>query len=295
MKNVTGTFLLISLFLGNFIYTQPLLDIFKFNYVHSPEKGLNEKQHPVQYSFYSFNITAPLELKKDGDAIILNPFFDHNQGSVSGEHFHVVSQGLATGFLKKNKEKTKSLLTTFIIRKNFEAHQGLQDVWQYGGYVLYSWKTRSGIWLKAGAYYNSEFFGTFFIPIGGIDWKVNEKNNLYGVLPGNFVYEHKVNNKFYYGGVFRALTNSYREPTLPDPCLSGDCSAKEYFRVDDNQLGLFGDYYLGKRIVLTLESGYTILRHYRFGLKGKDIHTYTNYKNDNFYFKAGLEYRFRFR
>jgi hypothetical protein len=32
-----------------------------------------------------------------------------------------------------------------------------------------------------------------------------------------------------------------------DPCFGGDCSAKRYLRVDDNQLGIFGDVYLSKK------------------------------------------------
>jgi hypothetical protein len=119
-------------------------------------------------------------------------------------------------------------------------------------------------------------------------------NNLFGVLPGSMVFEHKVSRKFYVGSSFRALTNSYRLQTI-DPCFSGDCSAKEYLRVDDNQLGIFADTYLSKKIVLTAETGYSILRKYRFGLKGQSIHLRNDYKNDNFYCRASIAYRLRFR
>jgi len=144
----------------------------------------------------------------------------------------------------------------------------LPDDRQYGGVILTTYKKNQSLSLKFGIYYNKEFFGNYFIPLVGIDWQINKKNNLFGVLPGNMIFEHKVNQKFYYGTSFRALTNSYRLQTT-DPCFSGDCTARNYLRVDDNQLGIFADVYPFKKIVLTAETGYTILRRYGYGFKGK--------------------------
>jgi len=148
--------------------------------------------------------------------------------------------------------------------------------------------------LKFGIYYNKEFFGNYFMPLAGIDWQINDKNTLFGVLPGNFVFEHKVSKSFRYGSAFRALTNSYRLETT-DPCGNGDCTGQNYLRIDDNQLGAYADTYLSKRIVLSAESGYTILRRYRFGFKGESIHQKTDYYCDNFYFRASLVYRMALR
>src|SRR5438874_792713 len=78
------------------------------------------------------------------------------------------------------------------------------------------------------------FSENFFVPLIGIDWQINPRDVLFGVLPGSLWFEHKVNQNFFYGGTFRALTNSYRLQTI-DPCASGDCSGKNYLRIDDNQ------------------------------------------------------------
>jgi hypothetical protein len=80
-----------------------------------------------------------------------------------------------------------------------------------------------------------------------------------------------------------------------NPCAEGDCTAKNYLRIDDNQVGIFGDVYLSKKIVLTGEAGYTILRRYRYGFKGETINAKTDYKNDNFYFRASVAYRIGLR
>jgi len=276
------------------LFAQPYLDIAKLNYSYSPEKGLGEKTNPLQSQYFNIGITVPIELKKDGDAFILNPFFDNSQGNVSTTDFHVVSHGVFVGFLKKDIVENWNLLASFIVRRNKEAEKDVEDDWQYGGALLATWKKNPSFSFKLGMYYNKEFFGDFFIPLLGIDWKINNKNNLFGVLPGSMIFEHKVSEKFYYGSAFRALTNSYRLETI-DPCFGGDCSAKRYLRVDDNQLGIFGDVYLSKKIVLTGEAGYTILRRYRYGFKGENFHLQTDYKSDNFYFRASLAYRLRFR
>ena len=167
---------------------------------------------------------------------------------------------------------------------------GSNDDWQYGGVLLSTWKKNQDLSFKFGLYYNKEFFGNYFIPLVGLDWKIDSKNNLFGVLPGSMTFEHKVTSRFYYGLAFRAFTNSYREEPV-DPLFVG----YNYLRIDDNPLGIYADTYLSKKIVLSAEAGYTILRRYRYGYKTENIHTKTDYKCDNFYFKASLAYRLRFR
>jgi hypothetical protein len=275
-------------------YCQPYLDIAKAGFTHSPKKGLNKKGDPLLSDLYSINATLPLEFKKDGDAFIINPFFDHNGGSISGRSFNVQSKGIAIGFLNKFKKNKWALLTTVISRRNKEDEKKLDELWQYGALILTTWNKKPGLSLKLGLYYNKEFFGNFFVPLAGIDWTINEKNNLFGVLPGNIVFEHKTSSRFYWGAAFRAMTNSYRLETI-DPCFSGDCSAKNYLRIDDNQLGLFADVYVTKKMVFTAETGYTAFRRYRFGFKGEKLHRYTNTRNDNYYARVSVAYRMRFR
>lgn len=293
-KNLLFIIVLQYFTIPDYCYSQPYLDIAKINYLHTPKKGFNHKSNPLLSDFYSINVTLPVELRKGGDAFVINPFFDHNQGTVSNRSFHVVSQGLAAGFLKKFNHNEWSLLPTFILRRNKEAGKKVNDLWQYGGALLATWKKNPSVSFKLGLYYNKEFFGNFFMPLAGIDWKIDSKNNLFGVLPGNMVFEHKVSKNFYWGAAFRALTNSYRLQTT-DPCISGDCSGKNYLRVNDNQLELFADTYITPKIIFSAEAGYTAFRKYRFGFRGKILHNYTDLENDNFYIRTSLAYRLRFR
>lgn len=273
---------------------QPYLDPGKFVYSHSPKSGFNEKKFPLKSDFISISANLPVEFKKGGDALIINPFFEHNRGEVAIRDFRVVSKGLLIGFLKKELFDNWDLLSGFIVRNNKQAEQKMDDPWQWGGLLLTTWKKNKTASFKFGVYYNKEFFGNYVMPLAGLDFKINARNNLFGVLPGNMTFEHQGSKKFYYGACFRAVTNSYRLQTI-DPCFSGDCSGKNYLRIDDNQFGVFADGYITKKIVITAETGYSILRKYRFGFKGEHLHLRTDYKNNNFYFRAGLAYRLRFR
>ena len=272
------------------LYSQPYLDLVKLNYTYSPLNGVNDKKSPLQSNFFTADVTLPIELKKGGDAIIINPFFTNNTGEVSTTDFHVTSKALLVGFLKKDIFPNWNLLSSFIVRRNTEVDIETDDNWQYGGVILATWKKNEDVSFKFGMYYNKEFFGNYFMALVGLDWKIDSKNNLFGVLPGYMIFEHKVASKFYYGFAFHAFTNSYREQII-DPLSGGS----NYLRIDDNPLGIYADTYLSKKIVLSAEAGYTILRRYRYGYKYDDIHFKTDYKNDNFYVKASLAYRLRLR
>jgi len=278
--------LLFCIFSCSIAGAQPYLDIVKLNYSYSPKQGLNDKTSPLQSNYFSADVTVPIELKKGGDAILINPFFTNNLGTVSTEDFHVQSAGLFIGFLKKDIFKDWNLMSSFIMRQNKDAEVDVYDDWQYGGVLLTTWKKNQDLSFKFGLYYNKEFFGNYFMPLVGIDWKINERTNLFGVLPGSMTLERRTGQRFYYGFAFRALTNSYRLPVF---------EGERYLRIDDNQLGVYADTYLSKKIVFSVESGYTILRRYRWGWIYGDTDFKTDYKNDNFYFRASLEYRLRFR
>ena len=269
---------------------QPYLDIGRVSYYYSP---VPDKAGGIQSNVYSVNVTLPFELKKDGDAIILNPFFEVNRASTGGRTTWVHSTGIMAGFLKKNISSRWQLMTSIIARKNQQVEGEFTSAWQTGGLALATFKQNESRSFKVGAYYNREFFGNFFMPLIGIDWRINDRTALFGVLPGSMTLERKVGGSFYIGAAFRALTSSYRLRTA-DPCLYGDCSGKNYLRINDNQLGLFGDVFFFKQIVFTVEGGHTIFRKYRYGFKGEKVHTYTDVKNDNWYVKGTWAYRVRF-
>lgn len=186
---------------------------------------------------------------------------------------------LAVSFLKTLKNEDWSVASSIIVRRN-GYKVNIPDNWQAGGAVLVIFKANETLKYKLGVYANKEFFGVFIMPLLGIDWRISKKTNLFGVLPGNLTLEHKLGKKLYTGASFRAITTSYRLDT-------------GYWRINENRLGIFADYYLIKNVVLNAEAGHSVLRKLKTG--GENT-VETNWAaNDNFYYKIGLAYRIRLK
>jgi hypothetical protein len=115
--------------------------------------------------------------------------------------------------------------------------------------------------------------------------------NLFGILPGYLTYEHRVHKKISWGAAFRTFTSSYKLTPGNIPSLD------DYLRVQDNQLGIYTDFYIAPKVVLNVEAGHTIMRRIATGkeaMGGKDNETVLS-DRDNFYFRASLQYRLKLR
>jgi hypothetical protein len=279
--------------LSNNVCAQPYLDIISVKYSVSPDAGLLNRNH-VQNNFKLLNaaFNIPILLKKDSSIIMFGPFAERwkiktgNSNEIISDYY---SLGLPVYFIKPVNRKW-SISIAAIVRSNGHYASLFQNKLQIGGLFLNSFKKSENLTWKIGLYYNKEFFGNFIMPLAGIDWKIDKKNSLFGVLPGNMIFEHRVTNKLYYGASFKAVTNSYMSGYI------NNGSIPMYIRIDDNQLGLFADYYFAKNTVLNLEVGHSFFRRIRLGRYGvKQNYFLTEKMNDNLFIKFGLTYRIRFR
>jgi hypothetical protein len=151
---------------------------------------------------------------------------------------------------------------------------------QFGGAVFGTWARKPQQKFRFGVYLNDEFFGLFVIPLVGADWRIDEKNYLFGLLPGRLTYEHQWTKKLYAGATFRSITNSFR------------LNNGQYLRLDDNQLSLYLEYYPAKHLCFTVEPGYGLFRKMRTGINDKDYLTDRNW-GDGPFIKVSASYRIR--
>ena len=261
---------------------QPYVDLVNVRYCKSPNIGLFRRhEKATNLNYFNASATLPVLLKNKKDAIIFSPYYEQWESKIKDaksfrkNHF---GSGLPISFLKSLDSKW-SILVTPILRLN-DTTLGAKNKSQFGGALLATHKSPGGKFTyKFGVYINEDLFGLFVIPLAGIDWQINSKTSLFGVLPGSMTLEHELKRQLYYGATFRAFTNSYTD-------------LNQYWRIDENQLGLFADYYLTKKIVVNIEMGHSILRKIRTGVKNK---TRTDWGvNDNAYMKLALAYRVRF-
>ena len=283
-RYLAGIFCLVLFMPSHQVNAQPYIDLMNVAYFNSPDIGkLGKDKNPTRLDYFNISATIPLQFRNKQDALILSPFFERWTSQVqSVSNYNEYHYGAVLPFtLLKTLPHTKwSMLTTVIVRMN-DADINRDGQCQIGGALVAARQVNSNLLYKIGFYLNSEFFGLFFVPLVGIDWRINSRANLFGVLPASLTFEYRLAKRLYTGAVCRTFTNSYHD------------AGPNYWRIDENQLGVYLDYYPTKRILLNAELGHSVLRKIRSGT-WHQINNSWNADN-NMYFKFALAYRFRIR
>ncbi len=242
-------------------------------------KGESQPLHGEKV--FNLNFSVPVRLTQ-GLLLVLSPFQEY-RGSYQAENLRfpdLFSTAIPVSLLNYLNDSNWVVNITVINRWNQTEWEFKSGAWQIGGAVINTVKVHENLKLKFGLYYNREFFSDFFVPLGGIDWKISERMNLFSTLPNHLKLEYQILEDLHAGAVFKSLTNSYKN--------FGD--EEGYYKVTDNQIGLFADAVLTGKIVMTLEAGHTFFK----TTKSRIPDSFYERKTDSFYLKAGLSYRIRF-
>lgn len=188
-------------------------------------------------TFY-FRASLPLELKNK-DYLLVNPDV-HRQTFVFNEDQSYIcyKAGLSLAYMKMQEKG--SVIGLLNLSNNFQKSMGLESM-QAGAGVLVTRKQSERLKLKYGLYANREFFGWLVVPLAGLDYQVNPKVRVFGILPQNMRVEIKHNKRLRSGLAFETPLNTYS--------LRGSTS-KLYLDQRQILLGLFADIYTTKNIVL---------------------------------------------
>jgi hypothetical protein len=263
--------------------SQPYLDLLNIHGQQSRiwDKNRNDSLY-TGVGYFSAEASVPFRLKKD--LLAFSPAW--TEISLEGNHtepLSVRSISLPAAYIRQWKNDKQKTSFVFITRSNHKTSQRISsDNLQFGGAIVHSFIRKPGLVLKFGAYYNSEFFGPFVLPLAGIDWTVNEKLNIFGVLPGSMNLEFIISKHFHAGLAFRSYTNSYLT------------AGKSYLRVNDNHLKAVFDFYPFENILIGIEAGHSILRKYKTGIReGGNKDEYELDLKDGYLLKIALAYRLR--
>jgi hypothetical protein len=142
----------------------------------------------------------------------------------------------------------KVKFTGLVIPKIAGADLGssFSDVFQIGAYSLFTVTQSEKFRYKFGLYYNREFFGNFFVPLVGIDWKVSDRSTIYGTLPNSMKFSYAVApSRVNTGIAFRSLTRSFRGEDV-----------NTFVRYNELQLKTFVDFYITPKNAVFVEGGY---------------------------------------
>ncbi|MBL0342396.1 MAG: hypothetical protein IPP71_16710 [Bacteroidetes bacterium] len=270
-------FLILFFIQVSFLYGQPYFDVAGLTGWYLPQN--TNEQAPAESYVISF-LSIPITLGSS-NKIIFSPFQENRFLSFNGSENTLALRSIAVPItlLHSSKDSSWSFTATFIPRYNSEKFHLGNEFFQIGGAIISIFRLNPDFKLRIGLYYNKEFFGDYFIPLVGVDWIINNRLQLFGILPNVMKLEYKFTNLFYGGFQFKSITNSYRAE-----------DGKGYYKLEDNHLGLYADFYISKRVVFMAEVGHTILRKF----KNRSQTDFTNFKKDGPVFKAGIYYRLRF-
>jgi hypothetical protein len=289
MKSALSVLFFVLLYSAN-VLGQPYIDIINLKYQNFLPVIYYGDDHKlsVEESYLSLNIPIPL---KNKDVILTGGVFDQLSFNSAHGQKDLYAFNFQLGYLKnwKNtKWKTLFVVLPKISSDQFKVSSGS---FQPGGILLFTYVKSANLQYKFGGYYNKEFFGNFYMPLLGLEWKPLPRLNIFGVLPGYMIIEYKATSKLYSGLSYQCLTASYR---LHD----GENYA--FVRNGDKfwgqmQLKLFLNFYIKKYIVAFGEFGHSLCRKYEVYNKNKDRIEHPVFKktHDGFIFNLGLAFRIR--
>jgi hypothetical protein len=111
-------------------------------------------------------------------------------------------------FFPWQNDNHKTLVLSFTRWGEQEGDFLESDNFQIGGIALHSYQVNDRLALKAGLYYNHEFFGHYFVPLAGIDWRIKDDLWLYGTLPANLQLHKQLSRSFGLSASYLSLGGS---------------------------------------------------------------------------------------
>ncbi len=277
--------LLLFLFLSLRLTAQPYLDLLSVQGSAFPSKGLykGKDQGTVPNDWWMVNVNLPLKINAR-NVLILSPGWEqrsfvykdldlvanYETEYLPVTYFHVFNDTTmamsGTGIYRFNKARTVSF-------------NGESDM--LGGAVIFSKKASARFTWKAGLYYNKEFFGNYWLPLLGVDWRVTDRLFVMGLVPRNLIIDYCLSSHLHGGFAYKGLEESYREK-----------NEGSYLKITNGQLKLFADYYFNKTpIVVTLEVGQTVASEYQQRAFENAPVQKTN-PAENILIRGGISYRF---
>ncbi|MEN8250316.1 MAG: DUF6268 family outer membrane beta-barrel protein [Bacteroidota bacterium] len=203
--------------------------------------------------YLSLNLSLPIVINKK-TAIVTG--IRANNWTVNYEPEQIwptsfYSLGLTLGVNHKFSDKN-TLLFVVLPKMNSDYKTINNNAFQLGFLSTYSIRKNENFLWKVGMYYNEETYGSFVVPIFGLDWDVNNKLNIKGDLPIHGKVNYELNEGFSSGLGYVALVSSYRLSEFNDSYTSR--FAIEPF--------LYADVKLFKNTYFNVKAGYTMSRNY---------------------------------
>ncbi len=258
-------------------FSQPFFDAAGFSMWRIPARESKNMASETEANIF---IAAPIRLDSQNVLVIMpyyeTKFLDDSELPASVRLQHT---SLVISWRTQSTDSAWSFTIAGIGRSMSTQFRFNGAVFQYAGAVIVARRVRPNLIIKGGLYYSREFFGDFVVFLAGLEWKVNDRFNIFGLVNNSLKMEYKFNKRFYGGVVTKNISNSFR--------VNGDGG---YYKLFDNHACLFGDVRFGKYLVWSTEVGHTAVRY----MKSRNGAGFPPQDKDGFIFKTGFYLRMRF-
>lgn len=116
---------------------------------------------------------------------------------------------LQTGLLQKLSEKNAIQLLV-VPRYTTDFNGSNSKNWQFGMIALYEHRYKTNLLMRVGGLYNRELFGPLVTPLIYLDWQLNKKWSVIGLLPINLKINYTLNDRVTTGFSHFGFTTTYR-------------------------------------------------------------------------------------
>jgi len=238
-------------------HAQDFIDIVKFNTAQTIP--LQDTSAPS--TFATASIFIPLVYNKEkGNAITVGINTNHfHINAAEGKDYRFHNLTLPVGWHWNASEKW-IVDITLLNRWNGDFAPLRSKDYQLGILSSFGYKKSETFTLKFGLYANRELSGPLLVPLVGVNWKINDKWQVYGMLPIEANAFYRASTHWAFGASFRGQVATY--------ALN---SGTNYVQRGKNELGLFGAFYLTPTLVLEAKAGYLIGSNYKEYLSGDEV------------------------
>jgi hypothetical protein len=280
----------ILLFQSNRVEAQPYVDVLNLRYQQFPKVKCGTDTGKVRIDEYCLSATLPIVLKNK-NVIIAGACYDQLDFSFSqpSQKKTLYCMNLQLGYLHHWKSEKYKLMVLAIPKLAADRFVLNSHTFQQAGLAMFTYKRREHLSYKLGFYFSPEFFGNFYMPLIGLEWRPSPRLTLYGFVPASANVEYQCNKKCYAGFSYINLTQSYRITGTQMYVRNGDVFW------GNMHMKLFLNYYVKKNYVLYTELGYTLWRSYNsyHNAAGQEATTVFQQARNGPIFNVGIALRVR--
>jgi hypothetical protein len=245
--------LALSLFLPGVTFSQGYVEGVNIGYEHMPMKiKLPSGDQKFTGSNFKIGTSIPVFLTPNKSKYLivggnLEAFnFSGTHPDFEVKRVYSVSPTLGYSTMVSKKFNVTALLMP-TMNSDYKTIKG-SDI-KMAAIVRGSWKVSEDLTWKAIIGYRQQFYGPQYVALVGMDWKVNEKLQVYGDLPHSLTTSYAVNEKVNTGFNLFVQNSTYRLD-----------NQDRYFEYNTVNPGLFLERYISSRWAIRATGAYTLIR-----------------------------------